>query len=63
MDTPDCASEIQLVADVRREERKVPAPPKEHVGLIMEPHAGIWAGFFSAFVCGMLFFFSFNLRH
>lgn len=40
-----------------------PALQKAHVGLIMELHAGIWAGFFSVFVCGVLFFFAFNLGH
>lgn len=51
------------MADVCREEQEVPALQKAHVGLIMELYAGIRAGFFSVFVCGVLFFFSFNLRH
>lgn len=62
-DAPDYASRSWLVADVCKEEQKVPALQKAHVGLIMELHAGIWAGFFSVFVCGVLFFFSFNLGH
>lgn len=51
------------MVDVCREERKVPVLQEAHVALIMELHAGILAGFFSAFVCGVLFFFSFNLGH
>lgn len=51
------------MADVCSEEREVPALQKAHVDLIMELHAGIQAGFFSVFVCGVLFFFSFNLGH
>lgn len=51
------------MVDVCWEEREVPALRKAHVGLIMKLHAGIWAVFFSVFVCGVLFFFSFNLGH
>ena len=49
------------MADVCREEREVPALQKAHLGLIMELHAGIRPGFFSVFISGVLFFFSFNL--
>lgn len=62
-DASDCASKSWFVVNVCREERKVPVLQDAHVALIMELHAGILAGFFSAFVCGVLFFFSFNLGH
>lgn len=51
------------MADVCSEEQEVPALQKAHVGLIRELHAGTRVGFFSFFVCGVLFFFSFNLGH
>lgn len=60
-DAPDYAS--RLVGDVCEEEQEVPTLKKAHVGLIMELHTGIWAGFFLVLVSGVLFLFSFNLDH
>lgn len=62
-DAPDYPLRSWLVVDVCVEEKEIPILKKAHVGLIMELHAGIWAGFFLVFVSGVLFFFSFNLAH
>lgn len=56
-DSPDYT--LRLVLDVCEEEQKVPTLKKTHVGLIMELHTGIWAGFFLVFCfwCVVFIFF------